>query len=229
MNEQLTFLVGSSIKGMTAAKANLVRGRRIEGKELPNTEQRKVEKRDKNKPTLSRIFERYQKSKGDYPTKVTDSAFFKHIAPLLGDKLPGEIVPLDIERLKRECREKKGLAPQTVKHVYSLVSRICRFAEDQQICPGVGFRIKPPKFDNRKTEDLDVKQLTRLLEAIDADHDLPVRTIMKMALFTGMRRGEILGLKWSHIDFERGFIHIKDPKGGIDQQIPLNESTRERT
>ena len=45
---------------------------------------------------------------------------------------------------------------------------------------------------------------------------------MKMALLTGMRRGELLGLKWDDVDFERGFIHIRDPKGGQDQKIPLN-------
>jgi len=49
---------------------------------------------------------------------------------------------------------------------------------------------------------------------------------MKMALFTGMRRGELFKLKWHHIDFDRGFISIKDPKGGIDQKIPMNEAAR---
>jgi integrase len=33
-------------------------------------------------------------------------------------------------------------------------------------------------------------------------------------------------LKWDDIDFERGFIHIRDPKGGQDQKIPLNEGSR---
>jgi integrase len=51
--------------------------------------------------------------------------------------------------------------------------------------------------------------------------------IMKMALFTGMRRGEMFRLKWSDIDYERGFIHIRDPKGGPDQKIPLNDAARE--
>jgi integrase len=41
-----------------------------------------------------------------------------------------------------------------------------------------------------------------------------------------MRRGEMFKLKWSDVNFERGFIHIKDPKGGPDQQIPLNDSAR---
>ena len=50
---------------------------------------------------------------------------------------------------------------------------------------------------------------------------------MKMALLTGMRRGELFRLKWGDINFERGFIHIRDPKGGQDQKIPLNGKARE--
>ena len=48
-----------------------------------------------------------------------------------------------------------------------------------------------------------------------------------MALFTGMRAGELFRLKWDDLDFERGFINIRDPKGGQDQKIPLNEPTRQ--
>jgi integrase len=50
---------------------------------------------------------------------------------------------------------------------------------------------------------------------------------MRLALFTGMRRGELLKLQWDDIDTERGFIKIRDPKGGPDQTIPLNTAARE--
>ena len=41
-----------------------------------------------------------------------------------------------------------------------------------------------------------------------------------------MRRGEMFKLKWEHIDFERGFITLIDPKGKMDQKIPLNDVAR---
>ena len=50
---------------------------------------------------------------------------------------------------------------------------------------------------------------------------------MRLALFTGMRRGEMFKLKWDDIDFQRGFISIKNPKGGVSQKIPLNEQARQ--
>ena len=78
-----------------------------------------------------------------------------------------------------------------------------------------------------KTEDLTPEQLTSLLEAIEQDPNVQAATFMKMILFTGMRRGELFKLQWQDIDFDRGFIHIRDPKGGQDQKIPLNVAARE--
>jgi integrase len=51
--------------------------------------------------------------------------------------------------------------------------------------------------------------------------------MMKIALFTGMRRGEIFKLRWEDLDFRRGFINIVEPKGGKSQKIPMNRAVRE--
>jgi integrase len=50
--------------------------------------------------------------------------------------------------------------------------------------------------------------------------------MMLCALYTGMRRGEMFKLEWSDLDFERGFIRLRDPKGGKDQSIPMNTQAR---
>jgi integrase len=81
--------------------------------------------------------------------------------------------------------------------------------------------------DNQKTEDLNPEQLKKLLEEIGKSQDIEAAAIMKLALFTGMRRGEMFKLKWNDIDFQRGFIAIKNPKGGVSQKIPLNEQARQ--
>ena len=49
---------------------------------------------------------------------------------------------------------------------------------------------------------------------------------MLIALYTGMRRGEIFKLKWTDLNFDKGFISIRGPKGGRDETIPMNEKTR---
>jgi len=77
-----------------------------------------------------------------------------------------------------------------------------------------------------KTEDLAPEQLSKLIEVLEKWPNIQVANLMKMALYTGMRRGELFRLLWSDIDHERGFILIRDPKGGMDQEIPLNKSAR---
>lgn len=83
-----------------------------------------------------------------------------------------------------------------------------------------------PTVNNLKMEDLSAKELEPLIEAINEDTNVVAANMMKMALFTGMRRGELFNLKWKNIDFNRGFILLKDPKGGHDSsRIPQIEST----
>ena len=83
-----------------------------------------------------------------------------------------------------------------------------------------------PKVDNKKTEDLSPDQLTTLLEAIDQSEHTIAAAMMKMALYTGIRRGEMFKLTWDDIDVDRGFIFIREPKGGVSQKIPINSAAK---
>ena len=53
-----------------------------------------------------------------------------------------------------------------------------------------------------------------------------LRPIVVLALNTGMRRGEILGLEWKNIDLSRGLIYVTHTKSGKDRVIPLNQDAR---
>jgi integrase len=103
---------------------------------------------------------------------------------------------------------------------------VVNFGVKQGLCPGLPFHVKKPTVDNEKTEDLTEDQLKKLLEAIANDTHNQAGNMMLLALYSGMRRGEMFKLQWKHVDFERGFITLVDPKGGKDQHIPLNDATR---
>ena len=214
---------------MTPARAASLRGEKMAGKQPSNKERRAAEKAErqaeKDKWTIDRLRKEYKAQKGNYPALLTDEGNYKHIKPKFGDKEPKNIILLDIDRLKIGLLKK--LQPQTVKHVLQLLKRIINFGVNKGLCKGIDFKIEMPKVHNLKTEGLTREQLKRLLKAIDKDEDTQVANLMRMALFTGMRRGELFKLKWDEIDFERGFIHIRDPKGGPDQKIPLNDAARE--
>ena len=70
-------------------------------------------------------------------------------------------------------------------------------------------------------------QFSALLQALDESTDVIASNMMRMALYTGMRRGELFKLQWDDIDLDRGFIFLRDPKGNKGQKIPLNDGARQ--
>jgi len=215
---------------MTPARAAGIRAERIEGKRSSRKEIREMKeaknKAEANRWTIKKLWEEYKANNPALKGIVTDENRFKnHIKPKFGDKEPCEIIPLDIDRLRIKLLKSK--APGTVKNVLELFRRIVNYGVKKQLCRGLGFTIEMPKVDNEKTEDLTPDQLAKLLKAIEKDSNTMAANMMKMALFTGMRRGEMFKLKWKDVDFNRGFISIRDPKGGPDQKIPLNDAARD--
>lgn len=65
----------------------------------------------------------------------------------------------------------------------------------------------------------------RLFEKLDSCDWL--RPILVMALHTGMRRGEICGLQWFDLNFDRGLVHVRNTKNGKDRIIPMNMIVRQ--
>ena len=214
---------------MTPAQASRKRAARIDGKQQSRKEIREQAKAAKiaeaGKMTLSRLWEEYKKNKPQSKSLGTDKANFeKHLKPDLGEKEPHKIIRLETDRLRINLLKK--YKPQTVKHVFSLLKRLVNFGVGRQLCQNLNFKLEPIKVDNQKTEDLNSEQLKNLLTAIDNSTDIEAANIMRLALYTGMRRGEMFKLQWNDIDFQRGFISIRNPKGGVSQKIPLNEQAR---
>ena len=68
----------------------------------------------------------------------------------------------------------------------------------------IKFKITVPKLNNETTEDLKPEEIARLMKVLAKDQDQQCAALMKLALFTGMRRGELFRLQWTDLDFERG-------------------------
>jgi integrase len=209
---------------MSPARAAALRAKKIEG-ELSNEERREQARKEKETEagrwTFARLWGKYLEDKPDLKGRKSDaSRFEKYIRPDFGDREPKDLLPLDVDRLR--LRSLKGKSPQTIKLTLALLKRLSRFGGKKRLCDPVPFAIELPKVDNVKTEDLGQDQLKALLQAIEASEFKQAGAMMKLALFTGMRQGEMLKLKWEDVDFEKGFIRIVGPKGGRTETIPLN-------
>jgi integrase len=215
---------------LTPARVAGIRAERIEGKRLSRKEIKALEEAQKReaaeKWTIERLWEEYIANNPNLKgIKTYTSNYNLYIGPNFGNREPRDILPLDVDRLRLKLLKKR--APQTVQHVLELLRRIVNFGVRKKLCDGLNFKVEMPEVDNIKIEDLNSEQLNALLKAIDEDVHPHAGPMMKMVLFTGMRRGELFRLKWEDINFDRGFINIVDPKGGPSQVIPLNDAARD--
>ena len=208
---------------MTPAKAATKRTQKISGDKPTNEEKRQIRK---NKPTINYLWESYKLSKPHLKgLKYDESRYINHLIEPFGNKGPNEIKPLDIDKYRNQMLT--NYSPATVRNILELLRRIINFGASKQLSENINFKIELPKVHNQKTEDLSPQQLNKLMKAIEEYENIQVSNFMKMVLYTGMRRGELFRLKWEHIDFHRNFINIINPKGGKNQEIPLNGATRE--
>ncbi len=215
---------------MSPARAARIRSERIEGKRLSRKELRvkkeSEQKINQSRWTVERLWIEYKTQRlNNKSFKVDEGRYNKYLKEKFGRKEPKDIIHLDIDRLRINLLKKKS--PQTVKHVLALLKRIVKFGVKKGLCKDIAFSIEMPRVDNKKTEDLTPEQLEALLKATEESPNIQAGNMMRLALFTGMRRGEMFRLRWDDIDFQRGFIHLRKPKGGTDQKIPLNKSARD--
>lgn len=214
---------------MTPAKASGIRAEKTEGKKLTNQEKREADQaaksKEENKYTIDRLWEEYSNQRThNLNFKKDKNRYEKYVKKPFGKKESSGIFPLDVDRVR--LKYLKTHSPQTVKHILALLKRLVNFGVKKALCPPLSFTIEMPKVDNIKDDALSEDQLKALFKAIEEDEHPYAGNIMLTALFTGMRRGSIFNLKWSDIDFERGFITLRDPKAGKDDIIPLNDQAR---
>jgi len=173
--------------------------------------------------TFSKIFEKYLRLRPDLKGRENDIYRFKNYLELdFADIAPEEVTHDDVERFRHNLQN-KSLKPATVRHVLELLRRLANFAVKKNYCRGLSFKLEMPKVDNQKTEELTQHQLQNLLRVLEEDPDLQVSNLVRMALYTGMRRGELFELCWSDIDFHHKTITVRSAKNGQHPSIPLNE------
>lgn len=102
-----------------------------------------------------------------------------------------------------------GLSPKTILHYHTFISSIMeRAVKWQMIQENPCRRIDPPKVDRHQIICLDDEQAMKFLACLETQ-PLEDKTFFTLALYTGMRRGELLGLEWPDIDLTTGVISIR--------------------
>lgn len=134
------------------------------------------------------------------------------IAPHIGAKLLQKLRTLDIEGWHTTLRNggradgKGGLAPRTIGHAHRVLGKALRDAvKNELVTRNVVAEESAPKVDD--DEMVIVKDIPAFIEKLQ-DHRLFVPAMV--SLFTGMRIGEVLALRWGRVDLDRKVIQVRE-------------------
>jgi integrase len=150
-----------------------------------------------------------------------------HIIPLIGEVQLSELKVHHIEKFLTKLRE-KGLAESTIKKILGLVtSSLISAVKKDLILKNVALYVdNKPKIKRSKVEvwdDIEVKHFLKfILESKNRYY-----TALHLAIFTGMRQGEILGLRWHDVDLIRKKISVNQTleHDGKEFGTPKTESS----
>ena len=134
-----------------------------------------------------------------------------------------------VERIEAQ-KQPKGLSAKTVRNIHQIISSALKLAVEQRLIahnPADGCAL--PKAERKEMQTLPVEQLTSFLrEAKDSG----VYELYYLDLATGLRRGELLGLKWTDVDLDRGVLKIQraiSRQNGKVVEAPLKTKNAYRT
>ena len=188
-------------------------------------------------------FENYAKIKVRPSSHQTYRGYIdNHIKPNIG-KIPlGKLTTLELQKLYKKLLSKgrvdrieakgqpKGLSPKTVRNIHQVISSAMDFAKAQKLIavnPTDGCAL--PKLEHREMKTLPVEQLASFLrEAKESG----VFEMYYIELATGLRRGELLGLKWEDLDLEQCTLRVQRQVSRINGEVveaPLKTKNSYRT
>ena len=120
----------------------------------------------------------------------------------------------------------KANKPATInRHIATLKHMFTKAVEWDMVEEATLKKVRKVKLleeNNRRLRYLSKEECHGLLSQCDSH----VRPIVVMALSTGMRKNEILGLTWDNVDMNHGFILLEHTKNGERREIPINATAR---
>ena len=127
-----------------------------------------------------------------------------HLNPALGRIKVKNLTPTHVRGLHREKLD-AGLAPATVRKIHSTLHKAFAQAVSDGLIPRNAAAIKAPRPDPEEMHPLSADEASALLEAARGER---FEALYMLAITTGLRRGELLGLRWRDVNLEHGVLRV---------------------
>jgi integrase len=141
-----------------------------------------------------------------------------HVVPTLGRLQLAKVGPQHLERLYSE-RISAGSSTGTVRNVHAVIRNALGQAEKWgQVVRNVAKLVSPPAVNRPEMVTLDEKQLQRFLAAAAGER---FEGLFVVAVTTGMRQGELLGLRWQDLNLDRSQLSVTRSLSWTKKQGPV--------
>ena len=182
------------------------------------------------------LTERPSRTRSGRPKKASswrvDAANIKHhVLPLLGHKDAVALTKPDIEKWKRDVAVGRTASARAAGGVgvagraFDALSSMLAWAADEKIIPfnaATGIRRYQAPKRQRFLSGEELARLGETIAAMESEGSLPpyAAAIIRLLALTGCRKGEITGLQWQFVDFDRRVLNLPDGKAG-ERLVPL--------
>ena len=169
-------------------------------------------------------------------TVTVYKALLQNILPYFDRMKLRQIDAVEISRyltwLRTEYRTPAGepLAEYSIKHHYDIVRMVFRYAERHDyILIDPCRKVDSPRMSRHQVDALTPEQAEQFFRALQ-DCNLETRAIMLLMATAGLRRGEVVGLRWGDVDLDNGLLHIRrsvtyTPMSGVEIHQPKTASS----
>ena len=137
--------------------------------------------------------------------------------PSIGDIPLSKLTTMDLQQLYKKLLESgrvdrveakskpKGLSAKTVRNIHQMISSACGFAVNQKLLAS-NSACALPRIERKEMKTIPSDKLTAFF---DEAKESGVFELYYIDLLTGLRRGELLGLKWDDVDLKNGILHVR--------------------
>ena len=158
-----------------------------------------------------------------------------HVLPRLGSRQLRQVTASMLNRLYADLlsdghlRKPGGLSAKTVRYIHTILHKVLADAVDSElIAVNVAERSKPPRPRSRPATEIGFWTAAELGVFLKLVRGHRLEAAWNLAAMTGMRRGEVLGLRWKDIDFDAARISVRQTLVSVSYRVIVSTPKNHR-